>query len=130
MYLGSHRVPGNCRRFLGVELFFDQRVFRFALDVAAASAPVAVDRGQVLTGHWVEDEHCPLKAAKPVGPLIARRDIAATEMHEKCFAAMMNSSVGKDIADIFERQISLCQASPGVLRNHSDSRFSHRFGPP
>src|SRR5688572_5318419 len=68
-----------------------QGVFGFAFDVAAAGAAVAVDRRQVLTGHRVEDEDRPLKATIAIGSLIASWDVAATEVHEECFAAMVDS---------------------------------------
>jgi hypothetical protein len=105
-------------------------VFWFAFDVAAAGAAVAVDRGQVLPGHRVENEDRPLQATITISSLITGRNVAATEVDEEGFTAMMEPPVGEHIPDIVERQIPLCQASPGVLRNHSDSRFSHRFGPP
>ncbi len=84
----------------------------------------------MLAGRGIENEDRTFQAAKLIGAEIAGWDVAAAEVDEERFPAVMEASVRKDVTDIVERQVPLRQPPPGVLRNNGHSRFSHLPSPP
>jgi hypothetical protein len=84
----------------------------------------------VFAGSRIEDQDRPLKTAIAIGAQVTARDVAPAQMDEQRFPPVVQPSVSEHVPNVVDRQISLRQSLPGVLRDDRHSRFTHLPSPP